>query len=253
LVEAIIKKQPANYQFESLTYEYSQIIYIKRGKLFLHTKNEEKAMKSGCAVCLPKESSFKLFCRSGKGYEGIAAIYPEMENFISFTNPIAFVATPGVREIADLIEQEIYSPKFNSQSILDGLINSFAGLCLRLAAQNKHGDPYQANASFWADNVKQTIERLIYSSESINNIFSGFDLSYRQLSRYFKLEYGMSPKKYQIICKLEEAKRLLVNTSFSITTIAIELGFPSSQHFTMQFKKSLGISPSSYRSKVNSS
>jgi AraC-like DNA-binding protein len=47
--------------------------------------------------------------------------------------------------------------------------------------------------------------------------------------------------------KLAEARKLLVETSLPVSTIAAELGFPSSQHFATRFRKLTGQSPSALR------
>jgi AraC-like DNA-binding protein len=47
--------------------------------------------------------------------------------------------------------------------------------------------------------------------------------------------------------RIEEAKRLLENSTLPITYIAHDVGFNSFSHFTQLFKKSVGFSPSEYR------
>ena len=48
-------------------------------------------------------------------------------------------------------------------------------------------------------------------------------------------------------CRLSRAKQLLTETSLSITSIALELGFSSSQHFCAQFARGEGMPPTAYR------
>jgi AraC-like DNA-binding protein len=47
--------------------------------------------------------------------------------------------------------------------------------------------------------------------------------------------------------RIEEAKQLLQNTGSLVSTITFEVGFNSKSTFNTAFKKSLGITPSSYR------
>ena len=72
-------------------------------------------------------------------------------------------------------------------------------------------------------------------------------ISCRQLSRDVHAAAGMTPKQYQNECRIERAKRLLEGTDLSITEIAMRLGYPSSQHFSAQFVKRVGMAPSAHR------
>lgn len=49
--------------------------------------------------------------------------------------------------------------------------------------------------------------------------------------------------------RVREAQRLLLSTVRSTTAIAQELGFPSLQHFTVEFRKLTGEAPGSWRAR----
>ena len=63
----------------------------------------------------------------------------------------------------------------------------------------------------------------------------------------FKQLTGLPPHHFLIKCRLDEAKVRLSNTSFSITHIAQDLGFCSSQHFGSHFKRATGTTPLVWR------
>jgi len=60
---------------------------------------------------------------------------------------------------------------------------------------------------------------------------------------------GFSPINYLINIRISEAIKLLKNQEVSITDIALDLGFYSSQHFSTTFKKLTGYTPSDVRKK----
>jgi len=62
-----------------------------------------------------------------------------------------------------------------------------------------------------------------------------------------KSNTGFAPLQYLINLRVAESMRMIKNTEHSMTTIALELGFYSSQHFSSTFKKMTGISPKTYR------
>ena len=58
---------------------------------------------------------------------------------------------------------------------------------------------------------------------------------------------GFSPLNYLINLRIAESIRLLKNTNTSLTEIALDTGFYSSQHFSSTFKKLTGYTPGYYR------
>lgn len=63
----------------------------------------------------------------------------------------------------------------------------------------------------------------------------------------FKQATGFPPLHFQLFCRLNEAKRRLGEPSDTITAIAGDLGFSSSQHFSTHFKKMFGLTPKAFR------
>jgi len=67
------------------------------------------------------------------------------------------------------------------------------------------------------------------------------------LARLFRRAFGVPPKRYQVVARVREAQRLLSGTRQPVTSIAYELGYPSSQHFATQFRREVRFSPGEYR------
>ncbi|MCR8632934.1 AraC family transcriptional regulator [Paenibacillus radicis (ex Xue et al. 2023)] len=61
--------------------------------------------------------------------------------------------------------------------------------------------------------------------------------------------YGMTPIDYLQHYRIEQAKKLLIQTEWSITRIAEEIGFQHGSYFSTCFLKKEGISPLSFRRK----
>ncbi|HEY5408027.1 MAG TPA: AraC family transcriptional regulator [Ginsengibacter sp.] len=58
---------------------------------------------------------------------------------------------------------------------------------------------------------------------------------------------GFSPLSYLINIRISEAMKLLKKPDISLTDIALDIGFYSSQHFSTTFKKLTGYTPSQFR------
>lgn len=84
----------------------------------------------------------------------------------------------------------------------------------------------------------------------ISNVASyiGIDRSY--LTKIFREEYHTSPQEFLVQLRMEKAISLLSQTSESITSIALQIGYPDSLAFSRIFKQRTGQSPSEYRAAV---
>ena len=67
------------------------------------------------------------------------------------------------------------------------------------------------------------------------------------LRRCFRRDLGVPPQRFVLKTRLERACRLLAESDVSITTLALELGFGSSQHFAQAFRKHAGETARDYR------
>ena len=66
-------------------------------------------------------------------------------------------------------------------------------------------------------------------------------------SSIFKQSTGSSFKEYLNMIRIEDSKRLLANTDYSIIDIAIATGFEDQSYFSRVFKKYTGLTPRQYR------
>ena len=92
-------------------------------------------------------------------------------------------------------------------------------------------------------------------NQSLNNdmlsAVSGYHPNY--LNRLFQKHTGTSIHKYILNVRLAEAKKMLLNTDYSLSYIAEKVGFNSNTHFSNYFKQTLGISPLAFRKQFKNS
>jgi AraC family transcriptional regulator len=74
-------------------------------------------------------------------------------------------------------------------------------------------------------------------------------LSKFYFNRLFKRAMGVSPSRHQITLRMDEAQRLLRETTKSIVDVGLDLGYANPSHFARAFRKETGLSPSDYRQK----
>lgn len=99
-------------------------------------------------------------------------------------------------------------------------------------------------------------------SASLNYIMNHFDkqVTVRQLAEiehfnptyyveWFKRSFGTSPIAYIRELRLNKAKELLANTSYTIMQIAQQIGYENQATLTRLFQKEIGMTPGAYRQK----
>ena len=72
-------------------------------------------------------------------------------------------------------------------------------------------------------------------------------LSAFHFNRVFHEITGLPPNKFISAMRLDEAKRLLLNTELSITEICFEVGYNSLSTFTRRFNERVGLGPREFR------
>ncbi|MFE3791424.1 helix-turn-helix domain-containing protein [Streptomyces goshikiensis] len=66
-------------------------------------------------------------------------------------------------------------------------------------------------------------------------------------TRVFRDVTGTSPGRFLSVLRLQEAKRLLIETKFSVADISSQVGYSSVGTFSSRFKACVGVSPSMFR------
>lgn len=84
---------------------------------------------------------------------------------------------------------------------------------------------------------------------TLGDLAAYMELSESYTSRLFNREMGMNIAAYVNDLRIEEAKKLLLNTNQKIYEIADEVGYASTTAFHIAFKKSEGMTPAEFRNK----
>ncbi len=97
------------------------------------------------------------------------------------------------------------------------------------------------------DTVLAFINKHYLENISLRQLATLAALSQSQLIRVFNKEYNITPIQYVIELRLNEGKRLLRESTLSISEIASLCGFQDTNYFSTLYKKRFGISPSGQR------
>ena len=101
--------------------------------------------------------------------------------------------------------------------------------------------------------IKDAITELIYSeafdkSSKLSDYLSDkLNYSYAYLATVFSEATYSSIENFVILKKIDYAKSLMINNQFTLTEIAYKLNYSSVAHLSAQFKKTTGLTPTSFQ------
>jgi AraC-like DNA-binding protein len=95
--------------------------------------------------------------------------------------------------------------------------------------------------------VCEFVESHIEDDINLESLAAEARLSVYHFARGFKLSTGVSPLRYVLEQRVERARQLLVQTDLPLSAIASAVGFFDQGHFSRQFRRLVGTTPSSFR------
>ena len=233
------KQQPHGSRSEVTDYPKLLVLAVTGGSLSVESAELSAELGPGEILLLAPHGNFTL-ATPRSGYHGH---YVEGDP--------AELAVPAVvrrlRSDAELertlasIESE-WSRPFD-HALLPALYAMLYLRCLR----NAEGPRPQRDPAPLLEHVDGILLAHRYTDYPLGKLLRGLPMSHRHLSRLYHSARGVTLKQAFLTLKLAEAQKLLAETAFPISTIAAELGFPSSQHFATRFRRQTGMTPSALR------
>lgn len=194
--------------------------------------------------------------------ENASAIKPDLKNLLAINVTSAF--TPNTGTIQSL---EVYSMTFsrNNQPLFAWIIAFVLAFILLVFTTLFIIEKTREKKQTITITYKATENKTIESSKSdfidfINNNFQNSELtlelvsreagvSQRRVTNDIQTQFGCNFKSYINRLRINESKRLLLETDLNIGEIAFRVGFNNQSHFNRVFKSELQISPTEFREK----
>ncbi|GAB2834857.1 helix-turn-helix domain-containing protein [Ferruginibacter profundus] len=148
--------------------------------------------------------------------------------------------------ILNEIHDEIFNQQIGYSTRVNQLLDElFILIARKLTLQNNtHRDFPQ---SFM--NLENALRQNLSHNWSVEEMAAMVGLGTTTFTEKVKSYSGFSPLNYLITIRISEAIKLLKQNDLSVTDIALDTGFYSSQHFSTTFKKLTGYTPSDFRKK----
>jgi AraC family transcriptional regulator of arabinose operon len=235
-----------------------QIIYIAKGKCLCKIKDSEDVIQEGNIILFkPNEPQYYTYSYTDStetywihftGY----GVTEYLEKLGLLTNTVHYIGINNkVIELFKLICNELQVKNFAYTHIAAAYLYEILGSFSRSLLQSNK------SKTLIHDDIFQTVIQLIHSKYCENLPVSYYankcNLSLYRFIHKFKQYTGMSPLEYITNLRLNIAKDLLSSSSLSISEVSIIVGYENPLYFSRIFKKTHGLSPSSFKDKAHSS
>jgi AraC-like DNA-binding protein len=231
-----------------------ELLYVLRGGGYVRTKASPARLQPGDLFFIDLSAEHEFAADLEDPWEMIWISFdgtqaPLYFNMLYGGTPV--FAAKEHPEIGQLFQQTY--ELFNSHPIdLDVRVCPLLlSLLTKLYTDTQHKTSVPSTSHMSQDQINKTIayiENNFQAPLPLHELAQVAMLSPYHLCRVFKKQTGFTVKEYHLKCRLNQAKKLLAHTPFSITEIAGKVGFGDHSHFGRIFRKYEQMSPLQYRS-----
>ena len=238
----------------NIQHSYWELILINNGQLAIQINNDEYQLNTNDVMLFSPNQLHTISCNDTNSTSFLTIIFE-----MTWKSPT-------------LLTNHVYHSGKNSMNTLfnhlyetDGKDIYFNDLCLCYLKQAIIVFSKQSNLPSIQQNtnpLRQRFEEKLlheilnfihnnyYLPLTIEQICHKFSISRTYLQQLFIKNLDIAPKQYIIQTKLTEAKVLIKEGKYTISEIAVKLGFNSIHYFSRRFKQEFNISPSEYERKA---
>lgn len=179
-----------------------------------------------------------LFCEGGR-METVRARSIELTTLLSRVAMDGGAKVDSIYELNSkfiallLQEQDLEDLCMVLQEVVESFMNA-------MFYEKDKGNPYIRKAlHYMASHYSEHLE--------LSQVAGYAGLSNSYFSALFRETVGVSFREHLNRIRIEESKRLLLSTEYSLANIAISVGFPDQSYYCKVFKKIVGITPGKFR------
>jgi AraC family transcriptional regulator len=173
----------------------------------------------------------------------------------SATAPVVEAAAPGSIRANDPVAAEAGRLLDDIRLALDcdwGTATKSAGrlaaLLTRTPCRETRPAPMRGGLAPWQKRkIQGYIEERLEARILVEDLAQLASLSTSYFSRAFKATFGETPRAYLIRARIQRARALMLDTSESLSHIALACGLVDQAHLCRRFRQAMGTSPGAWR------
>jgi len=158
--------------------------------------------------------------------------------------------TPQIRTAMEQIFAEFAERRFARAHILRGLSSVLIGLVAREVAARAKAPDGMMNADLF-HRFETLLEQHFLEHWTVSDYADALSVTPTHLSRVTRSATGHSASHSIVDRIVREARRNLVYTNMSVSTVAYALGFNDPAYFSRLFSTATGLSPRAYRDRIH--
>ena len=236
ILDVVALKQQDIHKFDSGR-NFSALSFRVHADTVIKTEEKEYPMQDNTVSYVPARLDYTRYA----AYDELIAVHFETTDYTT-------------REIESFMPTDAKTLSGLFGEILNCWNNKETGYRFRCAAIL-----YEIFAECYKQNYKQNakLPKIQPSVDYIHKNYQCTDLCIKEVAeksfmtevyfrKLFKKEYGISPQKYIINLRMQNAVGLIATGYYSLQEVAAMSGYNDYRYFSVEFKRKYGVSPSEY-------
>jgi AraC family transcriptional activator of pyochelin receptor len=229
--------------------EHCKIELLNNESGFIYYKDTE----SNLAFELEKDAELVIILIPLQHFHSLFA-HEDNYNFnfenLKFGKPI--IETKPTSTSVKAILHQMFNQKINDalkSLYIKGKVYELLSLYFNVVDESESEQcPFMANEDtvLKIKKVKDIITSEMASPPSLEELSKLVGLNIKKLKMGFKDLYGMPVFTFLYHYKMEHAKKLLTDIDNNVNEVAVQVGYSTSSHFIVAFKKKFGITPKQF-------
>lgn len=244
----------SGYSFEGESHSYYELTYVDRGTLITEIDGLPYELKERELIIYGPNQFHNQKIRAGSSCSYITVLFelePETNHFEFLLNKI-FPYTKKIHNLMKTLvnESSTFTPYMDSL-----LLCLFQEVVIRLLQseyvtaepdKKPSTDVRQHYHDELLERILTYIDETIYEPITVGEICQKFSMSRSSLQILFNENLNQTPKKYINELKLEKSRQLISEGRYTISEIALMLGFNSIHYFSRAFTQKYNMAPTEY-------
>ena len=242
------------YCFEGESHPYYELTYVDRGSLITEIDGISYDLQERELIIYGPNQFHKQKVRQGSSCSYVTILFelePETSHFDFLLNK-KFPYSKKIHYLMKTLvnESSTFAPYMDSL-----LLCLFQEIIIRLLQSQYIGNPQdkkpvtdvrQHYHNELLEQILTFIDETIYEPITVGEICQKFSMSRSSLQILFNENLNQTPKKYINELKLEKSRQLIGEGRYTISEIALMLGFNSIHYFSRAFTQKYNMAPSEF-------
>lgn len=254
------------YKNYTEAHDFWELCYAEQGTVTLTLRGQSCNLSNGQLILIPPNEEHTYYSATGNRCQTFVVCFECFSHALASVSGTVFSADSIPFDCMHQIIEEskatfymdqddhlasLSASRFGGQQVLMLLLSYLLiHLVRQCSAAQDSNVIFFSEEHFYADLVNVVIRYLrenAHKKLTLDDVCRKFNYSRSFMCKIFKEQTGSTLITYLNQLKITEAKRLLLETSRTVTEISAALGFREVKYFDALFKKHTGLSPIAFR------